>query len=211
VNPTPLKNLKGYYANGVIRITWELPSHSADDTVYTCPIIDTGKEIVLDKTRLYAHRLGIDSEGTNIKFTHQKEESVRLFRYFVFLWRSWEAPPQIETLFTFPEYLVTVTVGNANVSYTPMSKKIGDGFYQHTISLTSDCKLPHGLLLYSFSSAGKEFSVTLPGDVYEGKYEYEPFYTFNPKSQGRISVKSSPDTESQITITEVPPKLFKIF
>jgi len=204
----PLENLTSTSENGVTRIIWELPSEGRYNSVYYCPIIDNGAKPRVNYESLIIHRLILDHEGVDVSSSKKCTRGITYERYFVFLYNRDEyslcpKKEQIEQLINNPRFIVKVAFGSVNVSFIKKSESLKNGCYMHNLTITSDSKVPHGMLLYSASSLGHEFSVPFPGDIPQGESVFEPFYTFSLRpGDSNISLISAPGLESQFNITE---------
>jgi hypothetical protein len=177
VKPVSLLDLSGRYVNGEVSLSWRYPP-GAPDTIYIYPIYGISSERKVSISGMTQQLLRDAPFG--YKFVHQvsNPRDVTRCEFLVFLGTGGETPKMLENMIDNPDYTVTVIVGSATVFYSIKTKKIENDFEKHIISLKSDYSMEPGILGYTFTSVGQQFTAAFPGTIERGKYKFPPFFTY---------------------------------
>ena len=171
VNPSGKYNIRGE-----IEFTWGYPV-GAPDTIHIFPIKKQGGRHVADNARHVNLTLAKNKDGAVIKSTMGTSVDVSICRYLVYLSSVDERDIDTSELVNDNSFLVAVTVGRANVSYSIKTKHIGSGMDRHKITIVSQAVIEKGILGYSFWHGEQRFAVSLPTEIKQGKNEFPMFFT----------------------------------
>ncbi|MCL2573830.1 MAG: hypothetical protein FWE34_04665 [Defluviitaleaceae bacterium] len=171
-----LLNLKAGFSGDEVVISWKYPPN-APDTVFAYPIHSSGatRRVVASAVRQW--NLRDAASGVRLKYSVSSHFDVARCEFLVFLADDGGTHPDLDRLAENPAFTVTLTAGQAKISYSIKSKKVENGFEKHIITLHSANSIEQGILGYSFFSAGRQFSATFPDVIKRGKCKYPPFLT----------------------------------
>jgi|GEM_PF-2039116 len=176
--PIAVRNLSSRYENGVVSMSWKLPSESPD-TIFICPV-DRGSVDKVERWRVRDHASGVTFKPSSVS-----GDSVTRREYIVFLEQGNAVTLKKDEallrdlgfLIGDRNFAITQIIGRANIEYRLKATRLGEGFSKNIIQLKSDVPIEEGILGYTFWADGRMYTVPFPGAVLSGKSDYAPFYS----------------------------------
>ena len=198
VNPSGKYNMRGE-----IEFSWGYPP-GAPDTIHVYPIKMQGGRRVADTGQHNFFTLAKNKHGAVITANVESTVDVSLCRYLLYLSSQDERNIDLTSIVNDKTFVITVTVGNANISYSMKTKHVESGMDRHKITVVSQAVIAKGILGYTFWQGGQRFSVSLPTEIQRGKNEFPAFFT--PLGTA-VNLEVVRGTSSNVTIKRQEKKI----
>ena len=132
------------------------------------------KEDELDKPQMWKYAQCINNRiQVTFQYSNISLQEIKKLRFLIFLSDDQRAPSQknIYCMSLKPEFLCTVCCGTAEIKWKWIPDKTG-----MQLLISSDKKIPEGLLYYDYFYGNKNFCFDIPGDINSGENYYGDVY-----------------------------------